>query len=77
MLPRTTAGKLSRRHRIVVLAICCTSLLVAMMDNTIVNVSLPPIRADLHASVTGLQWTVDACGNGTPVELAGHGLFAG
>ena len=59
MLPRTTAGKLSRRHRIVVLAICCTSLLV-VMDNTIVNVALPAIRADLHALVTGLQWTVDA-----------------
>jgi hypothetical protein len=27
-LPKSPAGELSRRHRIVVLAICCTSLLM-------------------------------------------------
>jgi MFS family permease len=43
-----------------VLAICCMSLLIVGMDATIVNVALPSIRADLHASVSGLQWTVDA-----------------
>jgi EmrB/QacA subfamily drug resistance transporter len=59
-LPKTTTGELSRRHRVVVLAICCTSLLVVVMDISIVNVALPAIRADLRASVTGLQWTVDA-----------------
>jgi EmrB/QacA subfamily drug resistance transporter len=48
------------RRRIVVLLICCTSLLVVSMDNTIVNVALPAIRADLGASITSLQWTVDA-----------------
>ncbi|MEJ2870002.1 MFS transporter [Actinomycetospora sp. OC33-EN08] len=48
------------RHRWLVLAICCTSLLVVSMDITIVNVALPAIRADLAASITGLQWTVDA-----------------
>ena len=30
------------------------------MDITIVNVALPAIRTDLHASVSGLQWTIDA-----------------
>jgi EmrB/QacA subfamily drug resistance transporter len=30
------------------------------MDITIVNVALPSIRADLDASVSGLQWTIDA-----------------
>ncbi|GAA4842654.1 MFS transporter [Actinomycetospora corticicola] len=48
------------RHRWLVLGICCTSLLVVSMDNTIVNVALPAIRADLDASITELQWTVDA-----------------
>src|SRR5882724_10831780 len=43
-----------------VLAICCTSLLVVGMDATIVNVALPALRRDLDASVTGLQWTIDA-----------------
>ncbi len=36
------------------------SLLIVAMDNTIVNVALPSIRRDLHASLSGLQWTVDA-----------------
>jgi EmrB/QacA subfamily drug resistance transporter len=43
-----------------VLAICCMSLLIVGMDNTIVNVALPDIRSNLHASLSGLQWTIDA-----------------
>jgi EmrB/QacA subfamily drug resistance transporter len=43
-----------------VLAICCMSLLIVGLDNTIVNVALPSIGRDLHTSVSGLQWTVDA-----------------
>ena len=37
------------------------SLLIVGMDNTIVNIalSLDP-RSDLHASLTDLQWTIDA-----------------
>jgi EmrB/QacA subfamily drug resistance transporter len=59
-LPQTTAGELSRRRRFLVLAICCASIVVVVMDISIVNVALPAIRSDLHASVSGLQWTVDA-----------------
>jgi EmrB/QacA subfamily drug resistance transporter len=58
--PPTPPPPLSRRRRQLVLAICCASLLVAVMDISIVNVALPSIRTDLHASVSGLQWTVDA-----------------
>jgi EmrB/QacA subfamily drug resistance transporter len=36
------------------------SLLIVGLDNTIVNVALPSIGRDLHATVSGLQWTVDA-----------------
>jgi EmrB/QacA subfamily drug resistance transporter len=36
------------------------SLLIVGLDNTIVNVALPSIGRDLHTSVSGLQWTVDA-----------------
>jgi EmrB/QacA subfamily drug resistance transporter len=35
-------------------------VIVVVMDISIVNVALPTIRRDLHASVSGLQWTVDA-----------------
>jgi EmrB/QacA subfamily drug resistance transporter len=43
-----------------VLAICCMSLLIVGLDNTIVNVALPSIRTEFDASVSQLQWTVDA-----------------
>jgi EmrB/QacA subfamily drug resistance transporter len=49
-----------RRRRMLVLAICCMSLLIVGLDNTIVNVALPSIGRDLHAPVSGLQWVVDA-----------------
>jgi EmrB/QacA subfamily drug resistance transporter len=43
-----------------ILVICCMSLLIVGTDATIVNVALPSIRQDLHASLSGLQWAVDA-----------------
>src|ERR1700746_3517337 len=52
--------ELSSRRRHFVLAICFSSLFIVGLDATIVNVALPSIQHDLHASVSGLQWTVDA-----------------
>jgi len=43
-----------------ILGICCMSLLIVGIDVTIVNVALPAIRQGLHASLSGLQWSVDA-----------------
>jgi EmrB/QacA subfamily drug resistance transporter len=59
-LPQAPAGELSRRRRLLVLAICCASVIVVVMDISIVNVALPAIGHDLHASESDLQWTVDA-----------------
>ncbi|QNK01412.1 MFS transporter [Dyella telluris] len=47
-------------HPNLILAICCLSLLMVAMDATIVNVALPSIRRDLGASISGLQWVIDA-----------------
>lgn len=52
--------QLSRSRRLLILGICCISLLMVGLDNTIVNVALPSIRSSLHASFSGLQWTIDA-----------------
>ncbi|MEK6440506.1 MFS transporter [Pseudonocardia sp. T1-2H] len=52
--------ELDRRRRQLVLMICCCSLFVVGLDNTIVNLALPSIQHDLDASVTSLQWTIDA-----------------
>ncbi len=38
---------------------CCLSLLIVSMDATIVNVAIPSIRTDLHASPSQIQWVVD------------------
>jgi EmrB/QacA subfamily drug resistance transporter len=54
------APDLTRRRRFAILAICCLSLLIVGMDNTIVNVALPSIAASLHGGVADLQWTIDA-----------------
>jgi EmrB/QacA subfamily drug resistance transporter len=51
---------LSRPRRLLVLGICCMSLLIVGLDTTIVNVALPSIHRELRASVSGLQWTIDA-----------------
>ena len=52
--------KLGRNRPWLILAVCCLSMVVVVMDVSVVNVALPAIRRDLHASVSGLQWTVDA-----------------
>ncbi|WP_042373682.1 MFS transporter [Streptacidiphilus neutrinimicus] len=52
--------ELSARRRLLVLAICCMSLFIVGLDNTIVNVALPSIARDLGGDVSSLQWVVDA-----------------
>lgn len=53
-------GPAGRRRRIVVLLICSSSLFLAYLDTTILNVALPTIQHDLHASLPALQWVADA-----------------
>ncbi|MFZ4516663.1 MAG: DHA2 family efflux MFS transporter permease subunit [Acidimicrobiia bacterium] len=43
-----------------ILLVLCFSLLVITLDNTILNVALPTIVRDLHASNSQLQWMVDS-----------------
>jgi EmrB/QacA subfamily drug resistance transporter len=52
--------ELSRRRRLLVLTVCCSSLFIVGLDATIVNIALPSIQRELHAPVSGLQWTIDA-----------------
>jgi EmrB/QacA subfamily drug resistance transporter len=43
-----------------ILAVLCLSVLLVVVDNTIVNVALPTISRKLSASTQDLQWVVDA-----------------
>lgn len=58
--PTAMTGQARPVRRWLVLAICCLSVGVTGIDLTIVNVALPSIGRDLHASVSSLQWTVVA-----------------
>ncbi|MET1074786.1 MAG: MFS transporter [Umezawaea sp.] len=58
--PTAMTGPPRPVRRWLVLAICCLSVGVTGINLTIVNVALPSIGKDLHASVSALQWTVDA-----------------
>ena len=49
-----------RSHRYLILGICCLSLVIVGMDTTIVNVALPAISRQFGASISGLQWILDA-----------------
>ena len=48
------------RRRWLVLAVLCASVLVVVVDGTIVNVALPTLASELGASTSQLQWIVDA-----------------
>jgi EmrB/QacA subfamily drug resistance transporter len=63
-----TEKLLAHRHRLVTdensrwwtLGAMCFALFMIMLDNTVVNVALPSIQRDLHASLSALEWTVNA-----------------
>jgi EmrB/QacA subfamily drug resistance transporter len=48
------------RRRWPALVVLCISLLIIVIDNTIVNVALPTLVRDLGANISELQWVVDA-----------------
>jgi EmrB/QacA subfamily drug resistance transporter len=56
-----------------ILAVLCLSVLLVVVDNTIVNVALPTISRDLSASTDALQWVVD----GYTLAFAGLLLIGG
>jgi MFS family permease len=43
-----------------VLAVLCVAVLVVNIDSTILNVALPTLVRELHATSSALQWIVDA-----------------
>jgi EmrB/QacA subfamily drug resistance transporter len=66
-------NELTTRRRWWALGVLCLSLVVVTVDTTILNVALPSLVRDLHATSSGLQWIVDAY----TVLFAGLLLFAG
>ena len=48
------------RRRTAILVVCCLAQFLAMLDVSLMNVALEPVRADLGFSATGLQWVINA-----------------
>src|ERR671934_25832 len=42
------------------LLVVCTGIFMLLLDITIVNIALPDLARDLHASFSDLQWVIDA-----------------
>src|SRR5215204_2820443 len=47
-------------RRWLTLGVLCLSLLIIVMDNTILNVAIPSLIRDLDASNSEIQWIIDA-----------------
>src|SRR5258708_11401317 len=54
------AGPGARPRRWWALAVLCLSLVLITLDNTVLNVALPTLVRELHASTSQLQWIVDS-----------------
>src|ERR1700722_16533560 len=57
---RSAADARNHERRWLVLPVLCLSVFLVVVDNTIVNVALPTLNRQLGASITSLQWIVDA-----------------
>ncbi len=53
-------AELSSFRRNLILIICCVSVFLVGVDTSILNVALPSIQHDFHASIAEAQWTLDA-----------------
>jgi EmrB/QacA subfamily drug resistance transporter len=56
---RWTAG-VAHPARRRILAALCLSLLIVVIDNTVLNTALPTLARQLHAGTSSLQWIADA-----------------
>ena len=52
-------GDAAHARRWWTLATLCLSLLIIVMDNTILNVAIPSLMDDLHATNSQIQWIID------------------
>src|SRR6476646_8458936 len=55
----------------------CVATFMLLLDITVVNVALPDIQKDLNASLSSLQWVVDAYSLTLAAFLLTAGSFAG
>src|SRR4029077_1728202 len=49
-----------KAHTVWTFAITSIALFMTTLDNLVVTTALPTMQRDLHASISGLEWTVNA-----------------
>jgi hypothetical protein len=59
-----------------VLVTVCLAVLLAQVDTSVVSLALRSIGLRLHATVTGLQWVLDAYNLSYAVQLLTGGLLS-
>ncbi|NUW02182.1 DHA2 family efflux MFS transporter permease subunit [Streptomyces sp. CAI 127] len=47
-------------QRWLILGVICLAQLVVLLDNTVLNVAIPSLTAELHASTADVQWMINA-----------------
>src|SRR3954469_5634474 len=47
-------------RRWLILGVLCLSLLVAVIDNMVLNIAIPSLIRDLGASASDIQWIIDS-----------------
>jgi EmrB/QacA subfamily drug resistance transporter len=52
------ASKFTHRQRTIALVVVAMAFVMDLLDNTIVNIAIPSIRADLGASYSTIQWLI-------------------
>src|SRR5215204_2868952 len=59
--PASTAPAIERRHNPwLVLSILCLGFFMILLDTTIVNIAIPAMSDDLHASLSDILWILNA-----------------
>jgi len=53
-------SELRRPSQVMTLIVTCLGTFLILLDASIVSLALPAIQTGLHASLSGLQWTIDA-----------------
>src|SRR5213596_2223181 len=71
--PARLGSDLTRRQRTLVLVAMCVAVATVVSAVSSLNVALPGIARELHTTLTGLQWIIDAYA----VVFAGLLLLAG
>ncbi|MCX5199952.1 MFS transporter [Streptomyces sp. NBC_00237] len=56
----TPPAPLGHPQRWLILGVICLAQLTVLLDNTVLNVAIPSLTAELHASSTDIQWMINA-----------------